>query len=83
MLEDKPMDKLRKSLGKVLGLYPQSTVQPKYLTNQVFFMRRFGTSFSQFKIAFAQPQSRIFDLLNQILYPLFTGPITNTKLIKE
>jgi hypothetical protein len=82
-VEDKPMDKLRKSLGKVLVFYPQSTASLKYLTNQVFFIRRFDTSFSQLKIVFTQPQSWVFNPLSLVLCPLFTGPITNTKLIKE
>lgn len=80
---DKDMDKLSKNLAQVLGFYPQSTTRPKYLTNQVFFILGLDTAFKQLRYLFTQPQSRFYNLLIATLCPLFTGPITNTKLIKE
>ena len=82
-LVDIAMDKLGKSLGMVWRFYPSSTNYPKYLTNQVFFIRRFFTSFSQAVRFFAQALSVFLHLYLSVLCPQFTGSITNTKLIKE
>jgi hypothetical protein len=82
-LVDRTLDKLSKSLGKVLGFYAQSTSSAKYLTSKVFFIRCFFTSFSQARLAFTQLQNEFLNLLFLVLYPSFTGPITNTNLIKE
>ena len=80
---DKLLEKLRTSLGKVSGFYPLSAARVKYLTSQVFFVLGFSTGFKQFNLAFAQLLDTSFNLLINDLYPVFTGSITNTKLIKE
>jgi hypothetical protein len=81
--EDKTTYKLRTSLVQALGLYQPSTDRTKYLTSQVFFIPALSTAFGQLAQQFTQPQGRFLNPLAAKLYPLFTGPITNTKLIKE
>ena len=74
---------LCKNLGKVLGLSTLSTVRIKYLTSQVFFVRNLSTALRRLPGAYEQSISSIFNLLDQYLYPLYTGPINTTNLIKE
>jgi hypothetical protein len=81
--EHKVRDKLRTSLAQALSLCQASTGRSRYLTVQVFFMPGLSTAFGQLARWFTQPRSRFLNLLAYEFSPLFTGPITNTKLIKE
>jgi protein involved in sex pheromone biosynthesis len=59
-----------KSIGKTRFLYPSSTATSKYLTSQVFFIRRFYAYFTQAVKLFTQASSRFLLLLNPI-FPHF------------
>jgi hypothetical protein len=75
--------KLGISLGKAFGLCPLSTHLHQYLTSQVFFVRRLCTVRKQSQASYRQPFLGYFNLLSRTLSPFYTGPMTNTNLIKE
>ncbi len=79
----KPVEKLVKSLSRTLSLYTKYTGLVKYLTSQVFIVRSFCTTSTQQASGFKQCNSEGLNLLNSILYPLYTAPNINTNYIKE
>jgi cell shape-determining protein MreC len=70
---------LRKSLLINFELSTFSTIIKRYLTSQVSFPRNLFATFNQFLKSFAQT----FDLLSGWFYPVYTGPINTTNLIKD
>jgi hypothetical protein len=79
----KAVDGSWKSLCKAGSLYPQSTALSKYLTSQVFFVRKLFPGFPHDLPIFEQSDSSDFNLLCRYFYPLSTLPIATTNLIKE
>jgi len=66
-------------LFKGAGLGTQTTAFAKYLTCQVFFVRRFTAGPAFFTSAFNQLKAAVFDLLNIKLYPLSPTLMVTTK----
>jgi hypothetical protein len=77
------VDRLGKTLGKLVSLSSKSTAFVKYLTSQVFFINGFLTIFEQLAGSFTQPFLTIFKPLTVFFSPLSTRSINNTNLIKE
>jgi hypothetical protein len=75
------VNNLWKSLLKQTGLCPVSTICRKYLTSKVLFVGEFSTGYALTNNLFAQLKIANFNLLSLSLYPVSTGPITNTNLI--
>lgn len=72
-------DKLVIACGQNQGLYALTTAWAKYLTSQVFFVRRFLTSKTLFTSCFNQAKTANFHLLNNNLYPLSPALMVTTK----
>jgi hypothetical protein len=76
-------DKSSTSLVQHSELCTKAAGYTKYLTAQVFFVRSLCTGLEQLKGAYEQLFLGVFNPLGRFLCPLYTGPITNTILIKE
>ena len=79
----KAVQGLLKALGKAGGLYTLSTVLPKYLTSQVFFIRRLCAASEQFYGRYTQLVLTNSNLIFINLCPVSTVPTNKTNLIKE
>jgi hypothetical protein len=66
--------------GELSSVY---TARPKYLTSQVFFVRRDVPTYTLFLLAYEQVINWVFYLLNGPFSVLSTVPTNTTKLIKE
>ena len=78
----KTVERAGRSFAQTAGLYTLYTATIKYLTSQVFFMRRLDTAFQQSDLLYTQGLKRLSHLLFSYLYPLSTtSMITNIKLI--
>ncbi len=79
----KLVDKLSTSLVQVFNLYAISTgrLVLRFLVVSLYMLN--STAFTTKLSLFAQPIYGRFKLLGLKFYTLSTGPITNTKLIKD
>jgi hypothetical protein len=75
----KIVNRLVKSFGKPQRFLALSTMEPKYLTSQVFFIRDFPTKFTQQNTLFTQPWLSIFNLSFSYLSSFSPPSIKATK----
>jgi hypothetical protein len=77
------VEKLCITIGKTAGLSAASTAGRFKLSFGKKLYRLKRTAFAQFLDLFTQLYSAIFIIKSLNFYPLSTGPIITTKLIKE
>lgn len=80
---DKLAHKLGRSRAQVWNLSTLSTERLSKNFEQSFLYRFQITDTTQKSSGFTQPKTAVFNQLLVYLYPLYTVPITNTKLIKK
>ena len=82
-LGDNQWQKLSTNLAQVWSLCAVSTGRlcNKILQGFLYGLKR--TAYAQARSLFTQLKTGVFNLLGSSLYTVSTGPITNTKYIKE
>ena len=79
----KSVDRLWKSLVQVSVLCTSSTAGKTLKVAAVGFYPAANTGFAQSCVSFTQPYPAILNLLRYKFYPLSTGPMNTTNLIKD
>lgn len=77
------VERLGIKAGQPIDLYPKSTITPKYLTSQVFFVHKASTVFKQFSLSYSHKIVQFNPSYFSRFYPFSTTPINTIKLIKE